>query len=123
LPEDWKQPQIWWRNQETKQGRSKIWQSGEFTRILSASSVSGSGFSTAVANTLRQRLADVERERMPKAKKRRSAFMKRSLAAKKGWHTRWRKGKAVGRKGEATFRPPATLDIPKQRLYTPARSS
>lgn len=106
LPEDW-DVEISWRNPNTKVGRSKDWQSGEWSEVLQDSSGSP-GFSRAVGNALR--VAAGQPIVKPKADKRQgnlfvkpkqtakqtkakpktaaAVFSKRSAAAKKGWATR-----------------------------------
>jgi hypothetical protein len=97
LPEDW-DISIAWRNPATKQGRSRQWQEDEFMGALAASS---SGFMTAVKRVIRRGLAKVRREPLPRARGKRGRFLKRSLAAIRGWESRWKSGRSVGPKGRA----------------------
>lgn len=105
--------EIAWRNPDTKAGRSKDWQHGEWSEVLNASTA---GFKRVVTNVIKRYAGDdwgpAKKEppaKKPPAKKaakqkktpvskpagtkktKASLFQKRSAASKKGWETR-RKG-------------------------------
>jgi hypothetical protein len=99
LPDGWS-IELGWRNPETKKGRSRDWQSGEFAEVL-RSSASRGGFATVVYRTIRRAQAAQEQQPLPKARATRKEFLRRSRAAKKGWVTRrkhMKEAAAVARK-------------------------
>lgn len=105
---------IAWRNPETKKGRSKDWQQGEWGDVLGESS---DGFRKLVTNVIKRYAgedwgrgrgqAPESVKKQPAAKKsagkpkkkEQTVAEKRSAAAKKGWETR-RKNAAAKKRGK-----------------------
>ena len=94
LPEGW-DVRLAWRNPDTKKGRSKNWQEGDFNQVIRESR---SGFATVVRRILRaaagdapeprpKKKAKVKRPKLPAAE----LHARRSAASKKGWETRRKK--------------------------------
>lgn len=103
LPSGWK-VDIAWRNPETKNGRSKNWQQGEWGEVLEASS---QGFATALRNVLKE----AEPPPLTKAEL-------RSEAAKRGAATR----KVQKERTEALKKAKARSDAAKKGAATKAKA-
>lgn len=73
--------ELHWRNPETKHGRSREWQSGEFSEVVADSS---EGFSTVLRSMLRRRLyGGVQRIPKPILGRKRKGKAKRGQAKQK----------------------------------------
>lgn len=114
LPDDW-EVRIEWRNPTTKTGRSKDWQSNDFSQAIGESSA---GFAMVVGNAIDQKISDLgidagprrRKAKKPAAKKappkkkpltKFEAAQKRSAASRKGWATR--RAKAAAQKQGRLF--------------------